>query len=103
MSGPTYDEQWDRKLILMKDRLTKQPCSRFFDIRVVGGLVKITPRGVPGKLLLELEQETIMLDEAEVYGDVCLYRHRSAELTERYKGRRIHTEWVLQFLAQPNR
>lgn len=53
-----------------------------------GRLFKICPVGVPTYPLLEVELE------------VCLriYKHRNSELTATYKGRRITSEWVVNFI-----
>lgn len=54
-----------------------------------GRLLKICPKGVRTRVLLEIEAG---------WGGYKLYRHRSSELTERYKGRQITPDWIIGFL-----
>lgn len=54
-----------------------------------GRLLKICPKGVRTRVLLEIEA---------TWGGYKLYRHRSSDLTEKYKGRQITRDWVIAFL-----
>lgn len=91
----------DEKLFEYQKYLMQHDAALEYDIKVQGGLLKITPKGYPGKLLLELEQETLKFEGMEIgyYGEVCLYRHRDPDLTTQYKGEHISKEWVLEFLT----
>lgn len=53
-----------------------------------GRLLKLSPAGIPSRLLLEVE----------LRNGLRLYRHRDTELTNQYKGRRITPKWVLDFI-----
>ena len=90
MSNFPFDVSGDERLRQYKEYLARQKESEYYEIKILGGLLKVTPKGVPGKLLLELEQET---------GEVCLYRHRDEELTKKFKGRRVSKDWVRKFLS----
>lgn len=63
-----------------------------FEIRLLGGLLKFTPKNVYTKVFLEIEQSSAF------QVDFIIYKHRTYELTKKYKGRQISKEWVLKFL-----
>lgn len=100
MFHANYDTKEDKKLNFLLKQLLADPASKAYLINVVGGLLKVSPKGVPSKILLELEQESITLDDERiVYGDICLYKHKDKNLSMEYKGRKISNKWVLSFLS----
>lgn len=95
-----YDRQEDKKLKEFLQSLLTESVSKNYSMQVVGGLLKITPKDVLSKVFLELEQETIVLDEDNmVYGDIQLYRHKDVEVSKKFRGRKISKKWVLGFLS----
>ena len=62
-----------------------------FEIRLIGGLLKFTPKGVYSKVFLELEQP-----EFRPYA--VIYNHRTHELTQMHKGKRVTKDWISRFL-----
>jgi hypothetical protein len=54
-----------------------------------GRLLKLHPKGVPSRQLLEIE-----LDQT-----LRIYKHRELGLTEQFKGRSVTVRWVLGFIA----
>lgn len=62
-----------------------------------GRLLKICPKGVRTRVLLEVEASWSGLDPRP-WNHYKLYRHRTSELTDKYKGRLISTEWVIEFI-----
>jgi hypothetical protein len=73
----------------IEDRASE--CS--IEVRLSGGRLKFTPRGVYRRVLLELELRAFQ-------DAVVIYRHRTSELTYKYKGKAVSTPWVLSFLEQ---
>lgn len=63
----------------------------FIEVRLIGGLLKFTPRGVYTKLLLVLEQP-------DFQDAVVINLHRTSKLTSEHKGKAVSTSWVLGFL-----
>lgn len=66
-----------------------QTCS--MEVRLIGGLLKFTPAGVYTRVLLELEQPASA-------NYAVIYRHRTAKLTSKNKGKAVSARWVLGFL-----
>lgn len=79
----------DRLKVEVEDTANK--CS--IEIRLVGGLLKFTPRGVYTRVLLVLEQ-------ASFRDVVVINLHRTSKLTSEHKGKIISANWVLGFLEQ---
>jgi hypothetical protein len=76
----------------IEDRASE--CS--IEVRLCGGLLKFTPRGVCRRVLLELEQRAF----EEFQDAVVINSHGTSELTSKYKGKAVSTLWVLSFLEQ---
>ena len=51
-----------------------------------GQLLKLCPKNVKTKVLLEIERGNI------------LYRHRNNELTTKHKGRQVNIDWIIGFI-----
>ena len=56
-----------------------------------GRLLKICPTGILSRVLIEIEADWSM---------IRLYRHRTKELTRKYKGRPLSTKWLQQFIKE---
>lgn len=54
-----------------------------------GRLLKICPKGVRSRVLIEIEAGS---------GGYLIYKHRTSELTARYKGRKISSDWLVDFV-----
>jgi len=61
-----------------------------FNVRYVGGLLKFTPKNVFTKVMLELEHD----DD----GFVKIYKHRTQELTNTTRGRKVSKCWIIGFM-----
>ena len=54
-----------------------------------GALLKVCPRGVRTRVLLEIELSGY---------EIKLYKHRNFELTAKYKGRAVTNDWLVRFI-----
>lgn len=54
-----------------------------------GRLLKLCPKGVKSRVLLEIESN---------HSDYKLYKHRNLALTNKYKGRIVTEEWIINFI-----
>ncbi len=60
-----------------------------YDAMMIGGLLKIYPRGTKGRAMLGLSGKN---------GVIIVDTHRTDDLTRRYKGRIVTKKWVIGFL-----
>ena len=92
---------WKLKRLMTEIKVEADKCG--FDIRLIGELLKFTPKKVYTHLMLELEEVNkevyTQLDEQPSFQNyIVIYQHRNSELTTKYKGKTVSKKWVLGFL-----
>lgn len=88
-----YESNYVREDVLakLKREIENEAKKCSIEVRLLGGLLKLTPLGLYTKVLLELMQP-------DFKNYLVIYKHRNSQLTSEHKGKAVSTKWVLGFL-----